>query len=698
MRKFFNPASIAVVGASQRKTGYQIIQNLLYGYRGQIYPVNPNYQEIENLPCFPSVEELPSPAELAIVLVPAPAVPAVLEACARKGIFRAMIESAGFAEVGESGKAIQDRCKEIASREGIRIWGPNCMGLVDVPGKHLFTFMRPKVYEDGLVPGRISLIVQSGMLSGAFLTELGRRTIGIGKVCSIGNKIDVDECDLLQYLLEDPGTDAVALYLESLPRGRIFAEMAKRSNKPIVVLKGGRSEAGAKAALSHTSSLAGNSRLLDGVLQMAGVTPADDFQVLLDLTGGLAMLRKILPSGRTAILTFSGGAGILSCDLLEKYGLPIARLSARTKESIGRIFPEWMPVANPVDLFPAMEMHGWAKACDQAAAIALEDPEVDALLIHFPVGITDDFPDLKALKNKLEKSGKAAVFWLVGRQQAVRLFRLEALSQGIPVYDEISKAVASLAAAVRFRRRRERVEIPVSRSLGRSPDSPPPIAPELARARIWDEFDSKALLTKWKIPVVEEKVVATLSEAQKAAHEIGFPLVLKGLIPGEIHKTEMGLVHLGITTLGELKDVFRKIQQKMGGRGRILLQRQVKIDYELIAGFLRDDQFGACVMFGLGGIFSELQRDVVFALAPLAGTEALELMESIKGKKLLQGFRGMTPLNKERMADLLVKLGDLGTSYPQIEQLDINPVAVREGIPLAVDANVILQVKSTEPE
>jgi acyl-CoA synthetase (NDP forming) len=353
-----------------------------------------------------------------------------------------------------------------------------------------------------------------------------------------------------------------------------------------------------------------------------------------------------------------------------------------------------MPVANPVDLFPAMERHGWAKVCDQAAAIAVEDPAVDALLIHFPVGVTDKFPDLVALKRKLEKAGKTAVFWLVGRQQAVRSFRLEALSQGIPVYDEISKAVTSLAAAVRFRRRMKRTRVPVSRSYGRPPNRLPQISPGDTRDRVWDEYESKALLAKWKIPVVEEKAVATLSEAQKAAHEIGFPLVLKGLIPGEIHKTEMGLVHLGITTLSELKNVFRKIQQKMERRGRILLQRQVKIDYELIAGFLRDDQFGPCVMFGLGGIFSELQRDVVFALAPVARTEALEIIEGIKGNRLLQGFRGMAPLDKERMADLLVNLGNLGTSCPQIEQIDINPVAVAGGIPLAVDANVILQRQS----
>ena len=686
MKKFFHPESIAVVGASSRKIGNQILKNLLHGYRGRIYPVNPNYPELEGLRCFPSVGEIPGPVDLAILLVPAPGVPEVLEACGRKGILRVIIPSSGFAEVGAEGKAIQDRCREVAKQAGIRVWGPNCMGIVDVANRQFFTFMKPTVYEDGLIPGRISLVVQSGMLSGAFLTEVSRKAIGIGKVCSIGNKMDIDECDLLEYLLADPETDAIALYLESIPRGRLFAEIARRAAKPIVVLKGGKSEAGAKAALSHTSSLAGNARLLEGVLRLAGVTLAEDFQEMLNLAEALAMLPPIPPECRTAILTFSGGAGILSCDLLEKHGLSVARLTEQTKAELGKLFPAWMPVTNPVDLFPAMERHGWAATYNQAVPLALADPGVDAVLVHFAVGLETELPDLAALKKKAEAAGKAMMLWLVGRQEGSRVFRLKALAQRIPVYDELSRAATCLAAVVRSRRE-PGAEVEAS---PRPVQAPAGKLAKAAAGRVWDEYDSKRLLAEWRIPVVEERLVRDLEEAQEAAREIGFPLVMKGLVPGEVHKSEMGLVHLGIATLEALEETYRRVRQTLDGRGRILLQRQVRIDYELIAGFLRDPQFGPCVMFGLGGVFSEIRADVSFALAPLTRAEALRLIGQIQGKRILAGFRGKAPLNKERTADLLVQLGQWGSAYPEIEQIDINPLAVADGEPVAVDANIVL--------
>src|SRR5664280_209356 len=246
MKTFFRPSSIAVIGASAREDslGGQIITNLLYGYKEAIYPVNPNYKEIKGLRCFPAVEAIPASVDMAIVIVPAPAVPAALAACGRKGIYRVIIESAGFSETGPEGRALQDKCTAIAHAAGIRVWGPNCMGLVDIPRQHFFTFMHPNIYKEGLIPGRISMVVQSGMLSAGFLVDLmSDRAIGIGKACSIGNKSDVDECDILEYLLDDDETDAIAFYLESIPRGRRFIELANQSPKPIVVLKGGRSSA-----------------------------------------------------------------------------------------------------------------------------------------------------------------------------------------------------------------------------------------------------------------------------------------------------------------------------------------------------------------------------------------------------------------------------------------------------------------------
>jgi acetyltransferase len=453
MKTFFNPTSIAVVGASTRKIGYQIIKNLLYGYKGKIYPVNPNYTEIEGIPCFSSLEDIPYPVDLAIILVPARVTPSVLEACARKGIYRVMVESAGFAEVGEDGKSIQDRCKTIAKEAGIRIWGPNCMGLVDIPGKQYLTFMHPSVYVDGLLPGRIALVVQSGMLSGIFLTEMTRRGIGLGKVCSIGNKSDVDECDILEYMLGDPETDAVALYLESIPRGRVFTELAKKATKPIVVLKGGKSKSGARAAMSHTSSLSGDSHLLESVLKMAGVTMANDFIQMVQLASTMASTPEIPPECRTAILTFSGGAGILTCDMLEKQKLKVAQLSEKTRSALKKIFPDWMPVNNPVDLYPAIEVNGYISVFDQACEIVLDDPNVDVMVLHYLAGVQNQIMDLAALKKKADKTGKAVLFWLVGTDEMTRKFRQEAQIHRIPVYSEISRAVECMSAAARFQHR-----------------------------------------------------------------------------------------------------------------------------------------------------------------------------------------------------------------------------------------------------
>ncbi|MGO9572230.1 MAG: acetate--CoA ligase family protein [Desulfomonilaceae bacterium] len=447
---FFRPNSVAIIGASKRNIGRFVVANLLSGFKGGIYPVNRNYKEIEGIPCFPSVEDIPDRIDLAIILVPAASVPSVLDACAGKGVGRVIIESAGFAETGESGLALQDQCLAIAKRAGMRIWGPNCMGVVDVPHKHFFTFMHPGVRNEGLLPGRISLIVQSGMMSAIFLAELGRRGIGVAKACSIGNRADVDECDVLEYLLKDPDTDVIALYLESIPRGRLFAQMVQKSTKPIVVLKGGRSKAGAIAAKSHTFSLAGNARLLTSVLEGSGVTLVNEIFQMMDVANALTVIRPINPACRTAIVTLSGGAGILACDALEKRGLDVAQLSDETRKAIGEVFPAWMPVSNPVDLFPAVSSHGRDVAFNHAISAVLNDSNVDVLLIHFVAGLGEGVPDLADLKKRADESGKLLLFWLMGLQEGSERFRQEARSLGILVHDDVSRIADCLSAASKF--------------------------------------------------------------------------------------------------------------------------------------------------------------------------------------------------------------------------------------------------------
>jgi acyl-CoA synthetase (NDP forming) len=691
MDTFFNPGSIAVIGASNRNIGNFVIGNLLLGFSGGVYPVNPNYKEIEGLPCFPSIEDIPHPVDLAIVLVPASSVPSVLEACATKGVRRVIIESAGFAETGEDGLALQDQCVAIAKQNGMRIWGPNCMGLVDVHRRHFFTFMHPGVREEGLIPGRISLIVQSGMMSAIFLAELGRRGIGISKACSIGNRADVDECDILEYLLKDPDTEVIALYLESIPRGRLFAQIAENSAKPVVLLKGGKSKSGALAAKSHTYSLSGNSRLLNSVLEMSGVILAESVYQMMDLANALAAIPHVNPACRTAVLSLSGGAGVLACDALESRGIPVAQLSEQTQEAVGKVFPAWMPVTNPIDLFPSMGLHGRDVVFDHTISAVLEDPNTDVLLIHFVAGLDENIPDLDAFKKKADRSGKAFFFWLMGRRKGCERFRQKARGLGIPVHDDVPRIAECLSAASRFRGRKLSLRTVDGNATPSSPSIPkkPPFPPS---EKIWDEFDSKKFLSDWKIPVAEERLVGSLDEAWKAAQQMGLPVVLKGLMPGEVHKTDHGLVRLGIMDNTLLEAAYHHIHKKLDHRGRILIQKEVKSDYELIAGFIRDDQFGPCVMFGLGGIFSELEPDVVFAMAPLDRESALKLIGRIRGKRLLQGFRGMTPFKEDTMADILVNLGNAGIAYPQIEQIDINPLAVNQGTPLAVDANIILKI------
>jgi acyl-CoA synthetase (NDP forming) len=690
MDAFFHPGSIAVVGANKTNLGYFVLMNLLNGFKGGIYPVNRNHEEIAGLPCFPSLEKIPHPVDLAIILVPAASVPSVIRACAKKGIPRVIIESAGFAETGADGLALQERCAAIAKGAGIRLWGPNCMGIVDVHQQHFFTFMHPAIRAEGLLAGQISLIVQSGMMSAIFLVELGRRDIGVAKACSIGNRADVDECDCLEYLLKDPDTDVIALYLESILRGSLLAEMSERANKPIVLLKGGSSEAGAQAAKSHTYSLSGNARLLNSVLEIAGVTLADDLYQMMDLANALATVPSIDPACRTAIVTLSGGAGVLACDAMERRGIPIAQLSEQTKKGLAEIFPVWMPVANPIDLFPTVGLHSRDVVFGRTIAAVFDDPNVDVLLIHFVAGLGEDVMKLDVLKKKADQSGKPVFFWLMGRREACEQFRKKARSIGIPVYADISRLAECLRAIARFsghKSNRSAIAESVTPASAALSDMPPLLSVE----KIWDEFDSKRFLAKWEIPVVEEKLVKSLDEAWQTAQAMGLPVVLKGLLPGEVHKTEHGLMQLGITDKSSLEAAFYHIQGKLDHRGKILVQKQIRSDYELIAGFIRDNQFGPCVMFGLGGIFSELEPDVAFALAPLDRQRAVQLIRRIRAKRLLQGFRGITPLKEEIMADILINLGVVGIAYPQIEQIDMNPVIVSKGIPVAVDATIILK-------
>ncbi len=695
MEFFFKPRGIAVIGASANPTkgGHYILNNVMKGFNGGVYPVNPAYSDINGIKCYPSVMQVPDPVDLAIIFVPAKFVPTVLRQCAQRGIRGAMIESGGFAESGEQGIQLQDRIIEIHGETGIRIWGPNCMGLVDAVQGLVFSFVWPAIWEKGLDPGSVSLVVQSGMLSAGFLIDImSNGVMGISKACSIGNKADVNECDILEYLIKDPDTGVIGLYLESIPDGQKFSDLCRRSEKPIVVLRGGKSQKGAEAALSHTASLAGNGAVISGALAQVGVVEAHDFKQMMDLCRTLADYPEIPlhKSNRIAILTMSGAAGIVSSDFIEEHGLAIADLSTSTLEALKEIYPGWMPVSNPVDLWPAVELHGREKAYTKAFEAVCADSGVDAVLFHSFVGGDAFRPDISSLVEMAERAGKPIFGWIMGDRTEAHKMQVQAKKLGLPIFGELYRSVEGMAAVLS--RRKLPDDRPKRITLSGTSVAEKNLHNLLLDASgTLDEYLSKQILALCNIPVVEERIVSSALEAQEIVGEFGFPVVLKGLLSGAIHKTESGLVRTGIVSVEQIASVLIELQKAMSGNGTLLIQKQIQGYPELIAGLIRDPQFGPCVMCGFGGILAEVMADSVFAAAPLSHAEALELIGRLKTQKVLNGLRGFAAVKRDALADILVRIGELGCMYPQIKEIDLNPLIVSDGKPIAVDATIVVE-------
>lgn len=691
---FFNPRGVAVIGASSNplKGGHVILQNLIKGFQGAIYPVNPGYGDIDGFICYPDIADVPDPVDLAIIFVPAKAVPQTVRGCAKRGLKGVIVESGGFAETGREGKKIHEELITVIRETGIRVWGPNCMGLVDTVKKNVFSFVSSTIWDHAFIKSDVSLVVQSGMLSAGFLIDLmSHGLMGISKACSIGNKIDVNECDVLEYLIDDPDTGTIGLYLESIVDGRRFFDLLKRTAKPVVVLKGGKSEKGAEAAMSHTASLSGNGKVVSGALAQAGVTEAKDFRQMMDLLFTFSAFKNLPPmKGKDIIvLTYSGAAGILTSDFVEELGIGIAPLTGPTKEALQSVFPVWMPVSNPVDMWPAIEKNGRKKVYDTAFMVAISDPNIHGILFHSHVGKGVKQPDKSVFEHLAQAAGKPIVCWSMGDREALAAFNSTLREAGIPVFGELYRAIECLSALIKWKQ---------------APSPASPSSPSLretstenrgidlrGKTGAIDEFLSKQILSAAGIPVVPERIVSSEEDGIKAALAIGFPVVLKGIFPNMIHKSEHGLVRLDIHTDERLRQSFRELNQKAAGKGEILIQKQIKGQIELIAGFVRDPQFGPAVMIGFGGVFAEVLKDTAFALAPLSHADALKMIDRLQSKKLLNGYRGMAPLERDIMAHILVKLGAIGVANPEIAEIDINPFILCEGKPVAVDASIILK-------
>ena len=675
LKPFFSPDSVAVIGASPRarSIGGELFRNILRGdFVGAAYPVNRSGGSVAGVRAYESVAQIGEPVDLAVVCVPGETVLAAAAEALRAGVRALCVISAGFAEMGPAGRERQDRLVELVRAGGARLLGPNCLGIA-VSASRLNATFGPR----SVPAGTIGFSSQSGALGLALLERAAERGLGLSSFVSVGNKADVSSNDLLEYWEDDANTDVVLLYLESFGNPRKFGRLARRvaRKKPIVAMKAGRTAAGARAASSHTAALAGSEAAVDALFHQAGVLRADSLEELLDLTSLLSS--QPLPRGnRVAILTNAGGLGILCADACEAAGLLLSDLSSQTRERLGSILPAEASVANPVDMLGSAVASTYAEAvplllCDHAvdAVIALFVPPVVAGADEVASAI------VHAVKNagKTEKPVLACVISADGTPAQL-------LSGVVAPFSFPESAAHALGRAA------ERTEW-LRRPQGRTPmfsDIDRRAVRKLVEANSEGWLDAglmRQLLSAYGLPLVSERSVATVEEAVIAADQIGYPVVVKTAQAG-VHKTESGGVAIDLRD----SDAVCEAAQRIGAP--LLIQPMVRSGVEVLVGAVQDPVFGPLIALGPGGTLAELIGDAAFRLTPLTDYDAQELARAGKAGKLLAGFRGATPADREAVEDLLLRVSQLAEDLPEVAELDLNPVFAGPSGCVIVDARV----------
>ena len=675
---FFRPQGVALVGASRdpAKLGYAVLRNLLqHGYAGPVYPVNPKADEILGVRCYPSILAVPDPVELAVIIAPAPATPGIMEQAGQRGIRAAVIISGGFSESGPQGAALENQVAEIARRYGVRLMGPNCIGVIDTHTPLDTTFV-----PDMPKPGVITFVSQSGAICGGVIDWALGAGIGLSRIVTVGNQADVTETDILELLADDDKTRVIAMYLEGVDDGRRFVEVARHVSalKPIVAIKAGYTEAGRQAAASHTGALAGTDSAYRAAFHHAGIIRVSHLESLFD--AAISLAHQPLPRGeRVAILTNAGGPGALASDAVEANGLRLATLGDSTRFCLRQFLQPHASVLNPVDMLGGADEHDYARALDAI----LQDPGVDAaLVVNVPQSLVPAVRIVREIAevthrfqsqpggDPLTRADKSVMTCLIGDislPEAIEYMRQAEL----PLFPFPERAAAALAAMVKRRKWLEQ---------------PPQIS----------NFRSAAENLQAKIPTLPSKLARSGSAAARVAREIGFPVAVKIASPDISHKSDVGGVEVGLQTASAARAAFQRVTEN-ARRARpdariegVTVQAMARPGREVIVGAVRDPQFGPLVMFGSGGVYVELLKDVSFRLAPVARSEAEAMMDETLAGKLLSGLRGQPPADKSAVADVIVAVSELVAADEHITELDINPLVVyNEGQgAVAVDVRV----------
>ncbi len=669
----FWPKSVAILGASDdptRISGRPVRYLIEAGLKGEIYPVNPNRETVQGLKAYPSLAAVPATPDIALVAVPADATEAAIRHCVEKGVRGAVIFSAGYAENGEEGLAIQQRITAIAREGGLRLLGPNCLGVFNTQIGFFGTFTQ-SLDREMPKPGPLGIISQSGAYGSHTAYLARRRGIGINYWITTGNEADVDVSECLEWMAGQPDVKVIMLYVEGVRDGARFRaalELAHRNRKPVVVMKVGRSEVGAKAATSHTASLAGSDAIYDALFKQYGVHRATTTEEQIDVA--YACARGILPKGnRLGVVTLSGGAGVLICDSAERHGLDVAPMPLAAQKKLKALLP-FASVENPVDT-TAQALNDMALLAKNMEVI-LDEGGYDAL-----IGFFTTVPNTRTLSGPLKKAiadgcarfpDRLIALSMIGDDEVVRDYE----RSGFLTFEDPDRCVAALAALTRIAQAFDRdVAMPA-------------IAPAAAIPRQpMSEYAAKALLGAAGVPFLAERLVGTSQAAADAADAIGFPVVMKIVSPDIEHKTEIGGVLIGVADRASVAAGFDTLIQRATQHRPdaviegVLVAPMAKQGVETIIGVTRDPVFGPAVMFGLGGVHVEVLKDVTFRLAPFGRDEALRMIDEIRGRAMLAGVRGAPASDVDALADMLVSVSAFAAAHrDDIETIDLNPVLV----------------------
>ncbi len=698
LKPFFQPDSVAVIGASSNpsKLGHAVLKNLVdggYAQRGMVYPINPGANSILGHKAYPSVLDVPAAIDLVVIVIPYPQVPDALRECGQKGIPAAIVISAGFREAGMEGFERERELIQIAKEYNLRLIGPNCLGVIDT-----FTPLNAS-FSAGTPPsGPMAFMSQSGALGTAVLDIALAGRLGLSKFVSLGNKADVSEIDLLQAWKDDEHTRVILIYTEGMPNGEEFIRVARQitPKKPVIAIKSGVTQSGSRAVSSHTGSLAGSEQAYQAAFNQAGILRAESMQALFDMALAIGYQPE-LRGNRIAIITNAGGPGILATDALERAGLSMARFEIETIHALEQYLPDAASAANPVDVLGDARADRYQFAMEKVIA----DPNTDGLMIVLtPQAMTDIEATAEAIGALADATDKPILACFMGEARVEK--GIEILNRfGVPNYPFPERAADAFRAMAKYQEIKSRQTSqtqPIEADIKLVQSVINRVRSE-KRTTIGDS-EARDILQAYGLHIPRSEIASSPERAIEIASQIGYPVVLKIASPDILHKTDVGGVKVGLQNAEAVQDAFELMvyrAQRYIPEARIwgcLVQEMAPAGgLEVLVGMNRDPQFGPLVTFGLGGIYVEILKDVTFRIAPFSREEAEAMIGEIRAHALLDGVRGKPPMDKEAILDTIMRIGQLVQDFPEIAELDINPLMVYphgQGA-IAIDMRLVLQ-------